>query len=220
MQESTILVIDDDAITREVLAGWCTHHGIHCTTTDSITGAEELLATTSFDLILCDVHLPGNRSLGWVRTFTTRPGAPTVVLITGNPELETTLAAANLSVGGYLLKPLDFNNLLSVVQRHLENRRRLKKLADLSQATALLLTESESNPLGIEPQLHQQLVHLLAQLQDHATLPRAIFDQPLRQSLVDAVAVLEKTKHSFRSKELGDLRRRLEQTLQSELAVA
>lgn len=36
---------------------------------------------------------------------------------------------------------------------------------------------------------------------------------PWRAAILDAIAILEKTKHSFRSKELGQLRARLEQFL-------
>jgi len=221
VQHSSILVIDDDPITCEVLGSWCLHQGAACTTVGSLHEAEFHLNESVFDLVLCDVHLPGNRKLGWVRALTQRPNAPTVVMITGNPELESTLAAANLSIGGYLIKPLDFAALRALVQRLLDVRHRQRQLAELSRSAAELLSLCRDTAQNLDPQLRTQLHQLADRLQSQSQSPAETDSaQPLRQSLVEAIAVLEKTKHSFRSKELGALRRRLEQTLAAELAPA
>lgn len=221
MQHSSILVIDDDPITCEVLGSWCIHQGAACTTVGSIHEAEICLNECLYDLVLCDVHLPGNRKLGWVRNLTQRPNAPTVVMITGNPELESTLAAANLSVGGYLIKPLDFSALRALVHRLLDARHRQRQLAELSRSAAELLSLCRDTTQNFDPQLRTQLTQLADRLKAQSQpAADASSTQPLRQSLVEAIAVLEKTKHSFRSKELGALRHRLEQTLAAELAPA
>lgn len=218
VNKSSILVIDDDPITCEVLAGWSTHCGARCATAHSVVEAESRLAEQEFDLVLCDVHLPGNRSLAWVRNFTTRPAAPAVVLITGSPELESTLAAANLGIGGYLIKPLDFSNLKALAQRLIDSRRQQRHTVELARTAAQLLAQVQSLTADADPLVKPQLSALAEQLQNQSAQPRPSNEEPLRQSLVDAIAVLEKTKHSFRSKELGELRRRLQQTLDAELA--
>ena len=219
MQASSILVVDDDPITCEVLGGWCTHFGADCTTVLSITDAETRLAERAFDVVLCDVHLPGNRSLAWVRQLTARRNAPVVVLITGNPELESTLAAANLAVAGYLVKPLDFATLGKLVQRLVDERRRQSQLAELSLSASQLLAAASGEAMQFDPQLQSHLREVAERLHTHTRLPRVTAnDELLRSTIADAVEVLDKTRHNFRSKQLGDLRRRLQQSLASEFA--
>lgn len=221
MQASSILVIDDDPITCEVLGSWCTHFGAACTTVLSISDAEARLAERAFDIVLCDVHLPGNRSLAWVRQLTARRNAPVVVLITGNPELESTLAAANIAVAGYLVKPLDFATLGKLVQRLVDERRRQSQLAELSLSASQLLAAASGEAMQFDPQLQNHLREVGERLHSHTRQPRITAnDELLRRTVAEAVDVLEKTKHNFRSKQLGDLRRRLQQSLASEFATA
>jgi DNA-binding response OmpR family regulator len=105
MKNGSLLIVDDDALTREMLEAWAIHSGLRCMVAASTAEADAALQRELVDVILCDVHLPGNQRLGWVRAIVTRPEAPAVVMITGNPELESTLSAANLPIAGYLVKP-------------------------------------------------------------------------------------------------------------------
>lgn len=214
MKSSRILIIDDDPLTRDMLEGWCLHCGAHCTTAGSTAEADAALAAGTFDVIICDVHLPGNRQLGWVRQIVAQETAPAVVMMTGNPELESTLSAANLSVAGYLVKPLNLVMLRELVSQIVDNRRQQRALVDLSHATAQLLVAARNTETSQDEQLQDHLLRLAQQLQVQSSVPRTgTLVGPLRESVIEAIAVLERTKHSFRSKDLGELRRRLQQTL-------
>lgn len=82
-----------------------------------------------------------------------------------------------------------------------------------------------------DPQLAQHLRRLLGDCEviedphdcSHAPLCRWLDEAPLgpdgqvQAALAEAVATLERTRHAFRSRELGQLRQRLEQLL-SELS--
>lgn len=214
MKSSRILIVDDDPLTRDMLEGWCLHCGAHCKTAASTADADVALSTEEFDAIICDVHLPGNRQLGWVRQIVSRESSPAVVMMTGNPELESTLSAANLSVAGYLVKPLNLVMLRELVTSIVDNRRQQRALIDLSHATANLLVVARNTEGGQDDQLQDHLLRLAQQLQVQSAVPRTgTLVGPLRESVAEAIAVLERTKHSFRSKDLGELRRRLQQTL-------
>ncbi|MBI5423614.1 MAG: response regulator [Opitutae bacterium] len=214
MKSSRILIVDDDQLTRDMLEGWCLHCGAHCVTAGSTAEADEALSIGTFDAIICDVHLPGNRQLGWVRQIVAQETSPAVIMMTGNPELESTLSAANLAVAGYLVKPLNLVMLRELVISIVDNRRQQRALVNLSHATAQLLVAARNNDGGQDDQLQDHLLRLAQQLQAQSTVPRTgTLVVPLRESVAEAIAVLERTKHSFRSKDLGELRRRLQQTL-------
>jgi DNA-binding NtrC family response regulator len=218
MKESKILIVDDDPLTCTLLAGWVQHRGAFATVADSTAGAEAALAQESFDLLFSDVHLPGNQQLRWVQQVLARDSAPVVVLMTGNPELESTLRAANLAVAGYLVKPLDLGALGDLCEEIVADRRHRRELLDLSRETARLLATSRE-PGQVDPTVREHLARLAHNLSLASRHPaprgtiHAASNAPWRATLAEAIAVLEKTKHAFRSKDLGALRRRLEETL-------
>lgn len=216
MKDARILVIDDDPLTCTLLEGWSRHCAAQCATTTAIAEAEAALAQHAFDVALCDVHLPGNENLAWVRQVLARQDAPAVLLITGNPELQTTLTAANLPVAGYLVKPLDLTTLAESITRLVGMRRQLAALRELSRATAhALAAAGDEIPAAVLP-LRDRLAHLAHQLQSPPPAPRIGQDDgALRASVIEAIDVLKRTKHSFRSKELGELRERLERSLEA-----
>ncbi len=224
MKNASILIVDDDALTREMLEAWCLHFGALCEVAGSTVEADAALQRQLFDVVLCDVHLPGNQRLGWVRALVARPEAPAVVMITGNPELESTLSAANLPLAGYLVKPLDFAVLGELVSRLIAEQQARTELRALAHQAALLLADPELDrePTGNRDSLRERLL-LLTQCLARETarsarsvVPTAPADLPLRSAIVETISVLEKTKRNFRSKELGELRQRLQQMLVSQ----
>ena len=222
MKDSPILVVDDDPVTCAMLAAWLEHRGAKALVAESVAAADAILASQPVELVLSDVHLPGNQQLRWVQGVLARPGAPAVLLITGNPELETTLRAANLATSGYLVKPLEFSELERRCNDILSARNRRRELLDLSRETARLL-ESPDEGAGLDPSLRSHLSRLAGNLSaaaDRGDRDTAPSEEPWRRTIVEAIAVLEKTKHAFRSKDLGILRRRLEDTLRHHRASA
>jgi len=215
MKYASILVVEDDPISSAVLAGWARQQGSTVVTVGSTGEADAALADNTFDLVLSDVHLPGNHRLEWVEQALAADFPPPIILVTGQPELETTLRAANLPVAGYLVKPVDFANLGRLIHRLVAEHRHRRELRALSREAAWLLTDSISHPPEGAGPLHEKLQKLSLFLAAEASRnprekDRAHPDEAWRSAITETIAVLEKTKHSFRSKELGDLRQRLQ----------
>lgn len=219
MPSVSVLIVEDDPIASTLLAGWARHLGWNATTVSSTTEADAVLATELFDLVVSDVHLPGNDDLRWIENILERDQPPPVILITGNPELTTTLRAANLPVAGYLVKPPDLNALTALAQRLVVDHHRRKDLRFLSREAAWLLTTPEYRE-GSDDPLRAKLLQLSQCLAaEAARSPRAPLsvgsDDTWRSAITETITVLEKTKNSFRSKELGTLRQRLQQLVRS-----
>ncbi len=59
MAQARILVVDDELVIRESLAGWLKRDGFHVNTVPSGEEALERLKTQGFDIILLDIQLDG-----------------------------------------------------------------------------------------------------------------------------------------------------------------
>ncbi len=216
MKNARILLVEDDPRTSLLLEDWLRQAGAVVTLAASIAEAEVALGAGLFDLILSDVHLPGNGRLQWTERLLQADFPPPIVLLTGNPELETALRAANLPVAGYFIKPPDFNSLGLSLSRLIAEHRRRVELRALSREAAWLLATPETggdDALRAKLQLLSSCLATEAGRSPRESMPQPGPDTPWRTAIAETVAVLEKTKDSFRSKELGRLRLRLAQML-------
>jgi DNA-binding NtrC family response regulator len=220
MKNARILLVEDDPSTSALLGGWLERMGATVVDTASVEAAERALGEGSFELIISDVHLPGNSRLEWVERVLQRgPMPPPLLLLSGNPELETALKAANLPVAGYLVKPPDFTALGKLLEQLVHDYRQRTRLRQLAEDTARLAASGEAGEADapLRTTLRDLARCLTENTERRRDLPPA-GTAPWRTAIVETIAVLEKTKHSFRSKELGTLRQRLEQLVTPEAA--
>jgi DNA-binding response OmpR family regulator len=216
-----ILQVDDEPLVRSVFAGWLRVQGYTHHHAASPTEAEALLDQMPFDVVLSDIQMPGNCRLEWVEQVLNRENPPAIILITGTPELETACRAANLPVAGYLLKPPQFSTLDATLQRVIRRQHRRSDFLSLSR-DILRLMEARGMQDSTEEMMLVNKLALLAGCFSSRTPETensgSANDLLWRAAIADTIAIIEKTKHSFRSKELGQLRTRLQQMLQGEAA--
>ncbi len=210
-----ILLVDDDPLAATILGAWLFEKGYRVTPAQSPAEADRLLASASFDLVLSDVCMPGNLRLQWVENLLSRENTPPVLLVTGSPDLENACHAANLPVAGFLLKPVDFPTLELILQRVLQDQRRHREFAAIVLEIIGQLNHLEGNGAIADGGLAGKLTRLAAGFGPQAGRPATGrgADEAWRAAITDTIAVLEKTKDSFRSKDLGQLRQRLTQML-------
>lgn len=112
-ERPTILLIDDDIVSREVIATVLTLHGHSVHTADNGEAALETLAsgTASPEVILVDAQLPGLSGAPLLKQLR-KHGATTIFLISGSQPAKEIVASAD----GFLLKPFgpgDLQRLLA-----------------------------------------------------------------------------------------------------------
>lgn len=224
----SILFADDDESFREAYAALLRRNGYDCVTAADADGALAQLREKTFDAFLADIHMPGNSGLELVvEAAHVQEGLP-VVLMTGFPSVQSAALSVRLSVAGYMVKPPDLSELLSLlasiiprfrrVRAVSDSRRRLEQWADdLENLKERIRTPSASQE-GPGDYLRISISNLILQLAD-VERTVAVWQQASSSSdwqkvdLVNAVRhtvdVLEKTRQQFRSKELGELRRHL-----------
>jgi len=103
----TILVVDDEVISREVVCAALEKAGLHAMSVESPMVAQGLLEQTQFDLIFLDVEMPGQSGLDLcasIRKTTTNHATP-VVFVTAHSDFGSR-AQSSLSGGNdFIAKP-------------------------------------------------------------------------------------------------------------------
>lgn len=119
-----ILVVDDNAMNRQVAERQLAKLGFPCQLADGAKAALAALEAGSFDLVLCDVQMPGMDGLAFTRLWRRReaenrnPRLP-IVAMTANAlqgDIDTCLAAG---MDDYLSKPVKIERLGTILLNHL-----------------------------------------------------------------------------------------------------
>lgn len=219
MGPARILQVDDEPLASALLGAWMRHQGWLVDHAAGPGEADRFLGREIYDVVVSDIHMPGNHHLEWIEGLL-RGGGPPVVLLTGNPQLATAQRAANLPVAAYLCKPPDYAEFRVLLDRLIaqeRHRRMLKALADELRARAGAPADDKVAALHL---LFNRLScwsesYDRSRPDDGSEGGPAAVNARWREAVVETIGVIERTKHSFRSKELGQIRRRLEDLLRT-----
>ncbi|MGL6074135.1 MAG: sigma-54-dependent transcriptional regulator [Fimbriiglobus sp.] len=119
---STILVVDDEKNIRETLAEYLSGQGFQVTTAPNGEHALELTQSTRFDVVLCDVNMPGLDGIQVLEKLSRTSPETYVILITAYATVETAVEAFTKGAHDYLMKPIILHDVLSKIRRLLETR--------------------------------------------------------------------------------------------------
>lgn len=110
-----VLVVDDDAEIRDLVARSLDRHGFEVVTAADVPQAERALALRAFDLVILDVMMPGEDGLSFCRRFATREG-PMVLILSALDGSGDRIAGLELGADCYLAKPCDPRELVATVR--------------------------------------------------------------------------------------------------------
>jgi PAS domain S-box-containing protein len=111
-----ILLVEDHRDTRHALSRLLTHFGHHTSVAKNIRSALELLASQSFDVILCDIGLPDG-SGHEVAVHAKRKGPIKAVAITGFGTDKDIRRSKDAGFDFHLIKPIDLDELQGVLDQ-------------------------------------------------------------------------------------------------------
>ena len=111
MTSTKILIVDDELIMRESLAGWLERDGHQVKSASSGEEALELLEDTRYDIWLVDIKMEGISGLEVLRRVKESDPDVAVVMITAYGSIPTAIEAMKHGAHDYLLKPFDPNEL-------------------------------------------------------------------------------------------------------------
>lgn len=145
-----VLVVDDEADIRELLALTLQRMGLEVDTAASTFEAEQYLHKHYYNLCLTDMRLPDGDGLGFLEYVTKNyPGKP-VAVITAYGSAENAVAALKAGAFDYLSKPVSLTQLRALVNSAL-------KLPGVNQARKLEDASPDGQPmlLGNSPPMQQ-----------------------------------------------------------------
>lgn len=236
-----VLIADDEVNFREAMRDFLRDEGFGC---ECVADAESALAelrAQEYDLLVADIKMPGNEELELIEQVAAIAEGLPVLVVTAYPALNTAIKSTQLSVVGYLLKPVPVEEFLKLVKqgilRHQTHRmfnharKRLEETqrewGELQKAYSTAMPASAL--VDVDMFLHFTLKNMMASMIDLKDLTQALSQNKpkqqacqllncprhveLTQAMRDAIMVLERTKNSFKSKELATLRTNLEHTL-------
>src|SRR5881394_80820 len=111
-----ILIADDDGAFRLATQTLLRRQGFDCESVPDAAGAVELLGQSEFDLLISDIHMPGNAALELVERLPQVAETLPVILLTGHPSVQSAARSVRLRVAAYLVKPCEVEELLSLAE--------------------------------------------------------------------------------------------------------
>ena len=139
----TLLVIDDEAGPRDALKV-ILRPFFNVQAAESASAALDVLNSQQIDLITLDQKLPDRQGLDLLREIKHDHADVEVIIITGYGSLKSAMEGIRHGAAGYLLKPFNVTELLSLVNQTIEKKHRLDFLRNfLKTSTDLWGSETE-----------------------------------------------------------------------------
>ena len=116
---ANILAVEDAATMRQVVNFTLTDAGHIVAEAANVDEALAQVAKSKFDLIICDVNMPGRNGLELVKLLRAMPNIRFVPILMLTTEHREELKAEGRAAGatGWILKPFDPSVLLEVVKK-------------------------------------------------------------------------------------------------------
>ncbi|HTO85480.1 MAG TPA: response regulator [Candidatus Binatia bacterium] len=106
-----IIVVDDDAGVREMVAEYLTQHGFSVRTADSAAAFDRLFAAEHADLILLDVNMPGEDGFSLARRLRAAKVTTPIIMLTAMGDVIDRVVGLEIGSDDYIVKPFDLREL-------------------------------------------------------------------------------------------------------------
>ncbi|MBI4775199.1 MAG: PAS domain S-box protein [Deltaproteobacteria bacterium] len=118
-----ILVVDDEASVCRLLGRILGSNGHACTFAYSAAEARDSLKVLDFELVLCDIRMPGESGLDFIEYALSVHPDMAAVIVSGVDERDVADSALKMGVYGYLIKPFKPSEVMVSVTNALLRRR-------------------------------------------------------------------------------------------------
>ena len=127
MSKTRIMVVDDELIIRESLAGWLERDGHHVETAASGEKALEKIAAAHYDIMLVDIKMEGLSGLDVLKAVNEHDLDTAVVMITAYGSISTAIEAMKRGAVEYLLKPFDPEEIGVLIEKIIAQQAQAKE---------------------------------------------------------------------------------------------
>src|SRR5437870_11114383 len=146
----SVLLIDDDADLLRAVGDYFDRIGYEVGRADTAQAGLEAFDRLRPDVVILDLHLPDVGGLEVLERLRSRGGS--VILLTGQGDIETAVRAMQLGAEHFLTKPVDLNHLGAAAARVVEKSRVARQNARLRGRAQLA---EGLGSLGVSPAMRE-----------------------------------------------------------------
>ena len=165
LKPSTILVVEDEKVTRLVIANLLKREGYNVVGAVDGVDALRVLKGEKPDLILSDIHMPNMDGFAFFEKVQENPSVRQVpfIFLTSLTGQEHLMLGKELGVDDYLTKPIDRDLLLASIRGKLKRAEmvqasRTEEMEDLKRQVIKLLSDEVKAPLNVVTNLSSLLL--------------------------------------------------------------
>lgn len=132
LKHLTILFIEDDDVMFENTSSILQIFFKEVFAAQNVSNAKELYEIHSPDFILSDIKLGNENGLDFARYIRQKDYKTPIVMITAYSNQDYLLEAANIGIDGYIIKPLELNNITDTLLKATKRIPHIKSKINLS----------------------------------------------------------------------------------------
>jgi len=118
-----VLIVDDEESIRRLLNRLLETNGYACTVAASAAEARTSMRDQHFELVLCDVNMPGESGIDFIRDALSEYPDTAVVMASAVDDQKIAETALGLGAYGYIIKPFSVNEVMINVANALRRRK-------------------------------------------------------------------------------------------------
>ncbi|MCU1262106.1 MAG: two component, sigma54 specific, transcriptional regulator, Fis family [Bryobacterales bacterium] len=133
MKPGAILVVDDEKSLRRVVQVQLEQRGHRVSTAENVAEALVELNRNGFEVVVTDLRMPGRFGLELLKDVRRLYSRTQVIVLTAFATVENAVEAMQAGAFHYVTKPVNFNELILVVERALEHSRLMEEVSTLRE---------------------------------------------------------------------------------------
>ncbi len=122
-KNARVLVVEDDDAMRDLLVEELSDAGYEILSAANGRAGVDVVLNNTVDLVVTDLRMPDLDGFDLIRDVKATKQAPHIVMITAFGSIETAIKAVKLGAYDYITKPFEFEELLLVIDKALNDRK-------------------------------------------------------------------------------------------------
>ena len=151
---SKILIIDDEEVIRFAFKTHLSKEGYEVLTAEDYSSALEIISNTDLDVIIADIILGVYTGIDILREVKKLNMNCPVIMITGEPNVETAADAVRLGAFDYLPKPVRKDMLLRVTNHALNHKALMDEKEKYRQNLEAIFGSLKDAIITVDQEMH------------------------------------------------------------------
>jgi two-component system response regulator AtoC len=148
---ATILVVDDDAYTRDIFEQKLEHSGYEVETAESAEEALGKVKRVDPQLIITDLRMPGMDGLQLLEKVKGSMPDVDVIVVTGHEDMTSAVSAMKAGAFDYIVKPVNLKEVDALVERCLREQELNRQVREAEQGVEELEEDTAQDVVGRNP---------------------------------------------------------------------